>query len=304
MRMKLSDWLLVGLLSMIWGSAFLFIKMGLADLSPYLLVFSRVLLGALLLLAVCLARRIPLPQGRAQWQSLAFLGVINCTIPFVLVAWAQQHLTTGTASILNATTPVFVMVLAHFLTEDEKLTTPRLVGVLLGFLGIIVMMWPSLKDGFQLRGWGQLAMLGATFHYSLSGIYAKRFKGISSVWVSAVSLLAAAALLLPVVLYTGVPSLSAIRGQTFFAVAMLGVFCTGIAFMLYYRLLQDVGATNVLLVTLLIPVSALFISAFFLHERIELTDWAGMACIFSGLLVIDGRVFGSNTPQAQPHTAG
>lgn len=302
--MQNKDWVWLIILSVIWGSAFMFIKIGLRELSPFMLVFARLAVSALLMLLLCRMVGAKFPAERKLWLSLGLLGVVNSGLPFLLVAWAQQHIDTATASILNATTPVFVMTLAHFFTDDEKLTLRKVLGVGAGILGVIVMVLPSIINGIVLAGMAQVAMLGATLNYAIGGIYARSFKALHPMVVSGISLLGASLFLSPGLLYFDVPSLSEIHAPTVFAVAMLAFFCTGVAFIIYYRVIASAGATNALLVTLLIPVSALLFGVFLMGEQLKAYDIIGMLLIFSGLLVIDGRFLKYNRGKPQNEGPG
>lgn len=289
--MRTRDWLLLIVLSIIWGSSFMFIKIALRELSPFFLIFVRLNIAAAFMLIVCKLMRIPFPVGKRQWLSLGFLGVVNTGLPFYLITWAQQYVDSSTASILNATSPVFVMILAHFATDDEKLTPSKVMGVLAGLAGIIVMVWSSLKNGILLAGMAQFAILGATLNYAIAGIYARRFKEVHSMMVTAISLLGALIFLSPGLLLTTWPDLAKVQSSTWLAVFMLAIFCTGIAYIIYFRVIATAGATNAMLVTLMIPVSALLISSNIMGEVLRTADIAGMLLIFSGLLIIDGRLF-------------
>ncbi|NLF95210.1 MAG: DMT family transporter [Candidatus Riflebacteria bacterium] len=288
--MQNKDWFWLIILSIIWGSAFMFIKIALRELSPFMIVFGRLVASAVIMLLACRVAGAQLPSERKLWLSLGFLGVVNTALPFFLVAWAQQHIDTATASILNATSPVFVMILAHFFTADEKLTMRKIAGVSLGIAGIVVMVLPSITNGIVLAGMAQAAMLGATFNYAVGGIYARRFKSLHPMVVSGISLLGASIFLSPGLLYFDLPALAGLHLKTFMAVAVLAVFCTGAAFIIYYRVIASAGATNALLVTLMIPVSALLFGVFLMGEQLKIYDVFGMLLIFSGLLIIDGRI--------------
>ncbi len=288
--MRTRDWLWMIVLSMIWGSAFMFIKIALRELTPFWLIFIRMNIAATFMVGVCLLMKIPFPTGWRNWLSIGFLGVVNTGLPFYLISWAQQFVDSSTASILNATSPVFVMILAHFLTDDEKLTVRKVAGVMTGIAGIVVMVWSSISNGIVLAGMAQVAILGGTFNYALAGIYARRFRNMPSIMVSAVSLVGALIFLTPGLLLTTPPDLAAIKPLTWFAVAMLAIFCTGIAYIIYFRIIATAGATNALLVTLMIPVSAMILASLVLGETLKNNDIAGMVLIFSGLLIIDGRI--------------
>ncbi len=220
---------------------------------------------------------------------MAFLGIINTAAPFFLIAWAQQFIDTATASILNATSPIFVMILAQFFTDDEKLTANKIFGVLAGIAGIIVMVSPSLKGDITLSNIGPFGVLGGTFLYAVAGIYAKRFKGYPSTMVSAVSLAGAVIFMLPALLFVDLPEVASLSGQTWLAITVLGLICTSAAYLISFGLISSSGATNALLVTLLIPVSAFVFSVTIMNETIKTNDLKGMALIGVGLLIIDGR---------------
>lgn len=288
--MKLKDWLLLAILSIIWGSSFIFIKIALREISPFMIVFTRLCLAFVFLLIICRIRGIKFPSSGRTILSLGFLGVINTSAPFFLISWAQQHIDTATASILNATSPVFVMVLAHFFTKDEKLTAHKVVGVLAGIAGVIVMVIPAWKPGASLSSIGPFAMLGATFLYAVASIFAKRFNGIPPVMIATVSLLGGILFLLPSLILSGLPRLSELDSNTYMSIAFLGIFCTAIAYLIYFKILSSAGATNVLLVTLLIPISTLILSTTILNETLKGNDIKGMMLIFAGLLIIDGRI--------------
>ncbi|MDN5280753.1 MAG: hypothetical protein PWR01_4718 [Clostridiales bacterium] len=294
--MKLKDWLLLVVLSIIWGSSFIFIKIALREISPFMIVFTRLLLAAIFLLAVCKFRGLQFPKSPKELFALGFLGVINTAAPFFLISWSQQFIDTATASILNATSPIFVMILAQFFTEDEKLTPNKIFGVLAGIAGIIVMVMPSMKGGFDLTRMGPFGILCATFLYAVAGIFAKKFKAIPATMVSAISLAGGVIFMLPALLVIEIPDFAQLNLITWVSVAFLGIFCTAVAYLIYFRLISSAGATNALLVTLLIPVSTFVLSVSVLNETIKSNDIKGMMLIFTGLLIIDGRIIRLPTP--------
>lgn len=288
--MTLKDWFLLIVLSIIWGSSFMFLKIALVELSPFMIVFSRLVISSIFLILVCKWRKLEFPQTSSTWLSLGFLGVINTAAPFLLISWSQQYIDTATASILNATSPIFVMILAQFFTDDEKLTVNKIFGVLAGIAGIAVMVSPSFSDSLNVTNYGPFGILGGTFLYAVAGIYAKRFKLIPSTMVSALSLLGGMVFMAPGLLVFGLPDFAALSSKTIFAVGFLGMICTVAAYLIYFRLIAASGATNALLVTLLIPVSAFIFSVTIMNETIKSTDVKGMLLIGAGLLIIDGRL--------------
>jgi drug/metabolite transporter (DMT)-like permease len=287
--MNLKDWLFLILLSIIWGSAFMFIKIALVELSPFMIVFVRLCIASVFLLMVCRIRKLKFPETPKEFLSLTFLGIVNTAAPFFLISWAQQFIDTATASILNATSPIFVMILAQFFTDDEKLSPNKIFGVLAGIAGIVVMVSPSLNQSFSLINVGPFGVLGGTFLYAVAGIYAKRFKYMASTMVSAMSLAGAVIVMLPLLVFVDMPDFTELHASTCLAVIALGMICTATAYLIYFRLIASSGATNALLVTLLIPVSAFVFSVTIMNETIKANDLKGMFLIGLGLLIIDGR---------------
>jgi drug/metabolite transporter (DMT)-like permease len=288
--MKPSEWAMLVVLSVFWGGSFFFIEVALRGFQPFAIVLLRVVLAAVILTGVvCLGGR-RLPSSPGVWGSYFVMGALNNAIPFSLIIWGQTRIDSGVASILNATTPIFTVLLAHFLTSDERLTLRKIGGVFIGFLGVYIMLQPELKDGFSWRGLGQVAVLGAAVSYSLAGIFGKRFKKTSPVGNAAGMLICSSVIMLPLVLMTGALSLSRPTAAAVAALCGLATVSTAVAYLLYFRVLASAGATNVLLVTFLIPVGALLLGVGVLGEVIHILEYAGMGCIFTGLMVIDGRV--------------
>ncbi len=288
--MKPSEWAMLVVLSVFWGGSFFFIEVALRGFQPFAIVFLRVVLAAIILTVVVYLTGRRLPSSPGVWGSYFVMGALNNAIPFSLIVWGQTLIDSGVASILNATTPIFTVLLAHFMTSDEHLTFRKMMGVLIGFCGVYIMLQPELKDGFSWHGLGHVAVLGAAVSYSLAGIFGKRFKKTSPVVNAAGMLICSSVIMLPLVLMTGALGLSRPAAAAVAAVCGLATVSTVVAYLLYFRILASAGATNVLLVTFLIPVSALLLGVGVLGEVIHLLEYAGMGCIFAGLMVIDGRV--------------
>ena len=288
--MKPAEWGMLILLSIFWGGSFFFTEIALRDFQPFTVVYLRVTLAALILIGVVYISGQRMPASLKTWGAFLIMGALNNAIPFSLIVWGQTRIDSGVASILNATTPIFTVVLAHVLTSDERLTLRKLFGVLIGFLGVYIMMKPELKDGFSWRGLGQVAVIGAAVSYGFAGIFGKRLKKTSPVVNSAGMLICSSLMMLPLALiidspWSLSPSLEAVA-----AVFGIALISTVLAYLLYFRILAAAGATNVLLVTFLIPISALLLGVGVLGEVIKALEYIGMACIFLGLIVIDGRV--------------
>jgi len=295
--MNSNQWGLLIILSLFWGGSFFFVEIALRDFQPFTLVFLRISIATLILLGVVYFSGKHLPTALKTWMGYFLMGLLNNAIPFTLIVWGQTRIESGVASILNATTPIFTVLLAHFLTTDERLTAPKIVGVLVGFIGVFLMMKPELSDGFSWRGLGQAAVLVAALSYGFAGIFGKRFKHIPATVNSAGMLLCSSLIMLPLAIIIDTPWAVRPSFEALSAVVGIAVISTAAAYLLYFYLLAAVGATNVLLVTFLIPVSALLLGVGVLNEVIRVVEYAGMACIFLGLIIIDGRALGRLRPQ-------
>jgi drug/metabolite transporter (DMT)-like permease len=297
--MTRQDWAILLILSVLWGGSFYLIEIAIETVAPFTLVLIRVALAAAMLWAFLLVRRerLPLPPGAPA--AFLVLALLNNVIPFVLFAWAQIEISGGLASILNATTPIWGVVVAHLLTADEKATPGKVAGVLLGFGGVAVMIGTDFLGELGRGVLAQLACLAATLCYALAGVWARRFRGmgVPPIAVATGQLSAAAIVMLPLVLVFEPPWLaSAPSSEAWWGLVALALFCTSLAYILYFRLLASAGATNSLLVTFLIPITAILLGALLLGERLELRHFAGMALIGAGLAAIDGRLFRRRRP--------
>lgn len=310
--MTASDWALLVTLSVVWGGSFLFVGIAVKELPPLTIAACRVVMGAAALLIVLRLMGIALPGRREAWIAFFGMGILNNVIPMILIVWGQTRIASGLASILNATTPLFTVIVAHFLTSDERLTGQRLAGVAVGFLGVAVMIGAS-----ALRSWNadipaQLAVLGAALSYGFASVFGRRFRamGIPPMATAAGQVTASSAILLPLSLAIDGPwSLPAPGAGTVLALVALALVSTAFAYILFFRLLARAGATNVGLVTFLIPVSAILFGALILGERLELRHMAGMALIGSGLVLIDGRLIAASSAllaakKPAPHESG
>jgi drug/metabolite transporter (DMT)-like permease len=298
--MKPKEWGLLVILSIFWGGSFFFTEIALRDFQPFTLVFLRISIAALILVVVVYMSGQRLPAALKTWMGYILLGLINNAIPFSLIVWGQTRIESGVASILNATAPIFTVLLAHFLTSDERLTIPKIIGVLVGFIGVYLMMMPELSNGFSWRGLGQVAVLGAAISYSFAAIFGKRFKHIPAVVNSAGMLLCSSLIMLPLVIIIDAPWSVRPSFEALSAVLSIAVISTVAAYLMYFHLLSTAGATNVLLVTFLIPVSALLLGVGVLGEVIKFFEYAGMGCIFLGLIIIDGRALKWLQPDKTP----
>lgn len=292
--MDMTDWSLLAFLSLLWGGSFFFVGMAVRELQPLTIVALRVALAALALAGLLRVLGTPMPQDRRTWAAFFGMGTLNNLVPFCLIVWGQTQIASGLASILNATTPLFGVMVAHVLTRDEKMTGNRLAGVLVGFAGVAVMIGPAAWGGLGDRLLPQVAVLGAALSYAFAGIFGRRFKGMGvSPMVTATGQVTASALMLvPVALLIDHPwTLPLPTPAAWGAVAGLALLSTALAYVIFFRVLASAGATNLMLVTFLIPVSAILLGNLFLGERLAVRHGVGMALIAGGLAAIDGRLF-------------
>jgi drug/metabolite transporter (DMT)-like permease len=288
--MGLLEWTLLVILALLWGGSFFFNKVALAELPPFTLVLGRIGLAALILNVMVWVMGHRLPASPQLWGMFLVMGLLNNLIPFSLIVWGQTQIASGLASILNGTTPLWTVLLAHFLTSDERLTPNRLVGVLFGLAGVVVMIGPDVLVGLGLNVWAQLAVVGAAVSYALAGIFGKRFKGISPYTTAAGQVTCTTLMMIPLALWVDRPwLLPLLSPKTWGALLGLALLSTAVGYVIYFRLLATAGATNLLLVTFLIPVSALWLGITLLGERLDLRHFVGMGLIGLGLAAIDGR---------------
>lgn len=304
MAMGGRDWVLLVTLSLIWGGAFLFNEVALVDLGPLTVVLGRVGFGAVALLIWLYGSGGRLPADARVWGAFLVMGVLNNVIPFCLIVWGQVTIDSGLASILNATTPLFIVVFAHVVTEDERLTPARLAGVLLGLAGVAVLIGPALLLNLGDGVLGQIAVLGAACAYACAGLYGRRLRGLPPLVAAAGMVMCSALVMAPIALIAEAPWRTTPGVAALGAVAGLSVLGTAMAYWLYFRILRTVGATNLMLVTFLIPVSAVLLGALVLGERLEWTAFAGMTLIFAGLAAVDGRVISLVRTRRAVHGAG
>jgi drug/metabolite transporter (DMT)-like permease len=286
------DWALLTALSLLWGGSFFFVEVALDALPPFTLVLLRVALAAAALHLFLRVSGLGMPAGWRVWAAFFGMGLLNNAIPFTLLVWGQTQISSSLASILNATTPMFTVLVAHAATRDERITGGRLLGVVIGFAGVAVMLGPDALAGLGDDLLAQIACLGAALSYAFAGVFGRRFKrmGVKPVQTAAGQVTASSLLLLPLALLVDRPWALALPGlDVWAAVVGLALLSTALAYILYFRILSTSGATNLLLVTLLIPVTAILLGVMILGERLEPEHLAGMALIALGLAAIDGR---------------
>ena len=293
--MSTKDWSMLLLLSCLWGGSFFFIGVAVTELPPLTIVTLRVGLAAIILWIFFLVSGQEIPKSLKLWRTFFVLGLLGNAIPFSLIVWGQTHITSGLASIINATTPLFTILIAGTLLSDERITGGKLIGVALGILGVAVLIiGPSRMIEITSDTTAQLAVVGAAISYGFATVYGRRFKamGISPLTTVIGQVTTATVILLPLALIVERPDqLSNPSIQVWLAVFSLAAFSTVLAYILFFRILSSAGATNVVLVTFLVPVSASFLSWLILGEQLHGRYFSGMALIGLGLAAIDGRLW-------------
>ncbi len=288
--MKNTDWLKLIGLAVLWGGTFFFQSLSLRIWPTFTIVFFRVFFAAAVFWLIVLVSRQSMPRERHVWLAFLVMGLINNAIPFTLITWEQTHVEGGIASIINATASCFAVVFAHFLTRDEKLTFSRAIGVMVGLAGAYVLLRPELDGGITARGLGEMAGLVAAMSLALAGIFGKRFRNQTPVVTATGMLTCSSLLMLPLVLVFDRPWTLDVAVVSMAPIAGLVLLSTVLAYLLYFSILRSAGATNLLLVTLLMPVTAHILGAAFLDEPLYISSVVGMLFVVAGLSIIDGRV--------------
>ena len=287
------EWTRLIVLSVLWGGSFFFVGVAVADLPPLTIVTLRVGIAAITLWGIALMMGLRPSKRGGDWVAFLKMGLLNNVIPFVLIVWGQTQIASGLASILNAATPLFTVIVAGLLLPDERLTPLKFIGVITGFIGVVVMIGlPAIGGG---GGWlAPVAIIAAALSYAFAGVYGRRFKtmAIHPIITAAGQVTASALVLMPIaIIVDGLPHMTAPSLETWAAVIGLAVLSTAIAYVLYFKILESAGATNLLLVTLLVPVSAILFGSLFLNESLERVHFVGMTLIALGLSAIDGRLW-------------
>lgn len=291
LRMGPLEWLLLIVLSILWGGSFFFNKLTVAEWPPFAVVQVRVGLAALALLLVVRIAGQSMAVGRELWLAFFGMGLLNNLIPFSLFLWGQQQIASGLASILNATTPIFAVLVMHCF-GNEKATGLKLGGVLAGLVGVGILMGPDAISGLGSNLAAQLACILAAVSYAFSGLLGRRFRGVSPLVAATGQLSASTLMMFPIVFVLHPPwTLPVPSHQAILALVGLALISTALAYLLFFRIMRAAGPSNVMLVTFLIPVSAILLGSGLLGEALLPRHFVGMAAIFVGLALIDGRLF-------------
>jgi len=284
-------WFEMTLLALIWGGSFLAAAVALREVGVFTVVAHRVFWAMLILWFVVWLRGYALPRDIATWRAFLVMGILNNVLPFSLFVWGQQYIESGLVSILNAATAIFGVLVAAMVFADERLTTRKLAGVLIGFCGVVSTIGVTNLVSFDIKSTAQLAAVLATVCYAFASAWARRtMVGLPPEMSAAGMLTSSSLIMVPLALILeGVPSVH-LMPSTLAALAFFTVIATAFAYLLYYSVLRRAGSGNLTLVTLMIPPMAILLGAVFLHERLEPREFLGFRLVALGLIVIDGRL--------------
>jgi drug/metabolite transporter (DMT)-like permease len=291
--------LLLLILGTIWGTSYMLIKIVLVDVGPMTLVTGRLGLAALIIWGLLRLRRTPFPRERKLWIAYAVTGLLNGALPFTLISWGELHISSGSAALLQATTPLFTILLAHALTQDERLTWRKVAGVFVGFTGVGLLMWPEVRQGVGSSALGMLAIVGSSISYALSAIFTRwRLQGQDPTTSSAGQFTMGFAYILPLAFIFEQPA--AIRPSMLALAAWvtLAIVCTVVAYIIYYTLLEKTSATFATMVTYIVPVNGLILGAIFLTETLNSLVLLSLGLVLAGVLLVrhKGQPFRANAP--------
>lgn len=275
-------------LALAWGSSFLWIKIAVAEIGPFTLVALRLFFGVLGLSLVVWIGRPAWPKRRGEWITLAVLGLTNTAAPFVLISWGEQFIDSAVASVYNSTVPLFTVLIAHLFLREERFSLLRMIGVVIGFLGVVLIFARDLAQGFRLGLLGQGAVLLAALLYGASAVLTRRnTKQIDRRLIALLPLLVADSLAWGGAVTVEAPLQLPQLPITWVAAVWLGLIGSFVAYLLYFHLVHNIGPTRAAMVTYTFPVSGLMLGALFLGEQISLNLVAGSALVVGSLLIVN-----------------
>ena len=294
-------WIELLALSFIWGGSFLTVRIALDEIGPLTVVAHRTGWAMLILWAYVIWRRLRLPKDARTWAAFLVMGLLNNVIPFSLMAWGQLYIESGLTSILNAVTAVFGVIAAALFFKDEKLTSRKAIGVLLGFFGVATAIGLSSLVAFDLRSLGQIAVLGGALSYAVAGVWARKMLGHLAPQVAAMGMVTGATIIMvPFAWIVEGPMRLDLQPSTWVAIAYYAIVATALAYLLYYRVLAMAGSGNLMLCTLLVAPVAIVLGALVLNEALEPRALIGFAILALGLIILDGRLLSRREPPEQP----
>lgn len=281
-----TDLLLLLTLATLWGASYTLIKVGVETISPVTFIAVRTLVAGLILAAALRLRGLKLPTDRQTWKLFTVQACLNSAVPFTLIAWAEQTTDAGLATILSSTTPIFAFLLTALITRHESVSAAKLFGVAAGIVGICLIVGMEALAGSGENLWAQLAIVAATICYAAAAIFGKNFKGLDPMMPAAGSLIAGAAILIPVSLVVDRPWTLTPSADSMLALLALAVFSTALAFVIYFRLVQTLGSVGTTAQAYLRVPIGVGIGVVFLGETLASTAWLGLACVVTGVIAM------------------
>lgn len=289
-RSKLLETFLLLLLSFLWGSSFTLNEVALQSLPPATLTFGRLLVAAIMLHALVFVLRLPYPKTSSRWAAHIVLGLVQSALPFALISWGQQHIDSGLAGLLNTTPPMFVFLLSFFLIGGVESPAKKLLGIVIGFLGVLIIMGDSALAGEEESVLGQLAVIGASASYAVTAIYARRFSDQSPIVTATCSMTFGAMLLLPFALWFDQPSLLDPNAGSLLAVLFMGIFSTALAMAIYFRLIGTLGPLAVSTGSYLRAAFSVLLGVVLLGETFAPIHAVGLVLIFVSVAIVTGNL--------------
>lgn len=300
--MSFRNFLILLILSLIWGASFLFIKVAVGTIPPLSVAFGRTALAAVLLYLVLRSRGLNMPRWGPVWGTFLLMGLFNGAVPYTLITWAEIHIDSGLAAIVNALMPLFTVVLAHLFTGDERLNWMKVGSIFLGFLGVVALIGPAALKGLGKHVLAQSAVIAAALCYAVAVIYGRRLKEITPLVSATGQLFCAAFLTLPMSLVFDAPWALSPSSISLAALTCLSLLGTALAYLLYYYLLQRIGSTNLSLVTYLIPITGVFWGALLLGERLHWSSFLALGLILVSIAGVNNGLPGLSLANKLRHT--
>lgn len=286
-----AEWLLIMLHSILWGASFFFGAVAIREVPSLSITGFRAIPASIIVVGVCLSMGLAIPLKASYWGRMFVLGILNNIAPMLLILWAQHQVASGVAAVFNATTPLFVVVIAHFVSADERFTWNKGLGLLVGIAGVSVLVGTNVTSGATGSVLAKAALLGAAMCYAFAGIFARKTSREAPFVIAAGQLVAALAMALPLALFVDRPfALPMPSAAAIGAVLGIGVFSSAFASLVYFTVIKRAGATNGLLVTLLLPITPIVLGALFLGEHLAAREFIGAAIIALALVILDGRL--------------
>ena len=286
------DWLLVSLLGLFWGSSFFFVEVLLKYLSPFMIVYLRVCIASIFLILFICIKSVKFQFTFNNFFNLSIMSLLNNIFPFLLITFGQQTTTGGLASILNANTSFVAIILASLFLPFERLNLNRVVGISIGILGVVIAI--GYQNIFQLKNddLGKYLIIIATVSYGFAGVWGKlRLHNLSPIIAATGMLIVSTIILTPYAIINHLEEIYSLNFYIFKYAFIFAIICSVFAYFLYFKILESAGAGNLLICTIIIPPSSIFLNAFFLDQNITTNEYLGLVVIVLGLIILDGRLF-------------